>query len=77
MGAMSRTVESLTDLEAAIRWAKTTDRTTVLVVKTDAYQWTPGDAWWDVGVPEVSPRETVRKAAADHKVGKAKQRVGV
>ena len=77
MGALTRKVESLTDLEDALRWAKTTDRTTVLVVKTDAYTWTPGDAWWDVGVPEVSPRETVKKARADHGEGRKKQRVGV
>jgi 3D-(3,5/4)-trihydroxycyclohexane-1,2-dione acylhydrolase (decyclizing) len=77
MGAYSRQVESLTDLEDAIRWAKTTDRTTVLVVKTDAYTWTPGDAWWDVGVPEVSERPTVKKARADHAAGRKKQRVGV
>jgi 3D-(3,5/4)-trihydroxycyclohexane-1,2-dione acylhydrolase (decyclizing) len=77
MGALTRKVESLTDLEDALRWAKTTDRTTVIVVKTDAYTWTPGDAWWDVGVPEVSPRETVKKARADHAEGRKRQRVGV
>jgi 3D-(3,5/4)-trihydroxycyclohexane-1,2-dione acylhydrolase (decyclizing) len=77
MGALTRTVESLTDLEDAIRWAKTTDRTTVIVIKTDAYTWTPGDAWWDVGVPEVSAREAVNKARADHEEGRKKQRVGV
>ena len=59
----TRTVESLTDLEDAVRWAKTTDRTTVLVVKTDAYTWTPGDAWWDVGVPEVSTRTVGQEGA--------------
>ena len=77
MGAHTRTVESLTDLEDAVRWAKTTDRTTVIVIKTDAYTWTPGDAWWDVGVPEVSPRAEVNKARADHAEGRKKQRVGV
>jgi 3D-(3,5/4)-trihydroxycyclohexane-1,2-dione acylhydrolase (decyclizing) len=77
MGALTRKVESLTDLEDAVRWAKTTDRTTVLVVKTDAYTWTPGDAWWDVGVPEVSERDAVKKARADHEKGRKKQRVGV
>jgi 3D-(3,5/4)-trihydroxycyclohexane-1,2-dione acylhydrolase (decyclizing) len=77
MGALTRTVESLTDLEDAIRWAKTTDRTTVLVVKTDAYTWTPGDAWWDVGVPEVSERASVKKARKEHAEGRKKQRVGV
>jgi 3D-(3,5/4)-trihydroxycyclohexane-1,2-dione acylhydrolase (decyclizing) len=77
MGAYSRNVESLTDLEDAFRWAKGNDRTTVLVVKTDAYTWTPGDAWWDVGVPEVSERAAVKKARADHAEGRKKQRVGV
>jgi 3D-(3,5/4)-trihydroxycyclohexane-1,2-dione acylhydrolase (decyclizing) len=77
MGALTRKVESLTDLEDALRWAKTTDRTTVLVVKTDAYTWTPGDAWWDVGVPEVSDRATVNKARKEHAEGRKKQRVGV
>ncbi len=77
MGALSRKVEGLTDLEDAIRWAKTTDRTTVIVVKSDAYAWTPGDAWWDVGVPEVSTRASVKKARAEHAEGRKKQRVGV
>ena len=77
MGALTRKVESLTDLEDAIRWAKGTDRTTVLVVKTDAYQWTPGDAWWDVGVPEVSARPEVEKARAEQEAGRKRQRVGV
>jgi 3D-(3,5/4)-trihydroxycyclohexane-1,2-dione acylhydrolase (decyclizing) len=77
MGAHTRTVESLTDLEDAIRWAKTTDRTTLIVVKTDAHTWTPGDAWWDVGVPEVSPRSAVKKARKEQAEGRKKQRVGV
>jgi 3D-(3,5/4)-trihydroxycyclohexane-1,2-dione acylhydrolase (decyclizing) len=77
MGALTRTVESLTDLEDALRWAKTTDRTTVIVVKTDAYAWTPGDAWWDVGVPEVSARAKVEKARKEQEKGREKQRVGV
>ena len=77
MGALTRKVESLTDLEDAIRWAKGTDRTTVLVVKTDAYAWTPGDAWWDVGVPEVSNRAEVKAARKEQEKGREKQRVGV
>ena len=39
--------------------------------------WTPGDAWWDVGVPEVSKRKEVRAAKADMAAGKARQRIGV
>ena len=35
------------------------------------------DAWWDVGVPAVSARESVRQAAAEQAEGRKRQRVGV
>ena len=77
MGALARRVGSIAELEEAIDWAKGTDRTTVIALTTDGFAWTPGDAWWDVGVPEVSEREEVRAARAEHATGRAKQRVGV
>ena len=77
MGALARKVESLADLGAAFDWAKNNDRTTVISIVTDAFDWTPGDAWWDVAVPEVSDREAVRAAYSDQAGGRAKQRVGV
>jgi 3D-(3,5/4)-trihydroxycyclohexane-1,2-dione acylhydrolase (decyclizing) len=77
MGALVRKVESIADLEAAMDWAKGTDRTTVITIVTDAHDWTPGDADWDVGVPEVSERAEVRAARADHDAIRKKQRVGV
>jgi 3D-(3,5/4)-trihydroxycyclohexane-1,2-dione acylhydrolase (decyclizing) len=77
MGALSRRVKSLADLRDALDWARTTDRTTVISLVSDAFTWTPGDAWWDVGVPEVSTRETVRAAAAEQQAGRNRQRVGV
>ena len=77
MGAASRKVESLADLETALDWAKGNDRTTVISITTDAYAWVPGDADWDVGVPEVSDRETVNKARESQIAIRAKQRVGV
>ncbi len=77
MGALARRVESLADLGAAIDWAKANDRTTVISIVTDAFDWTPGDAWWDVAVPEVSEREAVRAAYGEQASGRAKQRVGV
>ncbi len=76
-GALGRNAESLADLETALDWARTTDRTTVISIVTDAYSWTPGDAAWDVGVPEVSEREEVRVARADHDEIRARQRLGV
>lgn len=77
MGAASRKCESLADLKAALEWAKGNDRTTVLSIVTDAYAWVPGDADWDVGVPEVSNRESVAKARAHQQEIRARQRVGV
>ena len=45
--------------------------------RSDAYAWVPGDADWDVGVPEVSSRESVREARKAQEEIRAKQRVGV
>ena len=77
MGAAARRCDSLADLATALEWAKTTDRTTVLSIVSDAYAWVPGDADWDVGVPEVSARESVRAARKAQEEIRAKQRVGV
>ena len=65
------------ELEQAFARAKAADRTYVIVLETHAHEWTPGDAWWDVGVPEVAPREQVRAAKEEHEQGRANQRVGV
>ena len=77
MGAQARHCESLADLEAALEWAQGNDRTTVLSIVSDAFKWVPGDADWDVGVPEVSERDTVRKARIDQIGIRARQRAGV
>src|SRR3984893_4959622 len=77
MGALARKVESLADLGAAVDWARNTDRTTVLTIVSDAFTWSPGDAWWDVGVPQVSARESVLEASKDQLEGRKKQRIGV
>ncbi len=77
MGAIAETVHSIGELEQAFARAKQADRTSVIVIKVQPHEWTPGDAWWDVGVPEVSERQEVRAARADHDKGKEKQRIGV
>jgi 3D-(3,5/4)-trihydroxycyclohexane-1,2-dione acylhydrolase (decyclizing) len=77
MGAHGRRVETLGELDKAMKWAQSNDKTTVLTIPSDAYQWTPGDASWDVGVPEVSERDSVNDARKDHKVIRAKQRIGI
>jgi 3D-(3,5/4)-trihydroxycyclohexane-1,2-dione acylhydrolase (decyclizing) len=77
MGALTRRVESLADLGQAVDWAQTTDRTTVITIVSDAFTWTPGDAWWDVGVPQVSSRDEVIEASKAQLDGRKRQRVGV
>lgn len=77
MGALSRHCDSLADLKAAMEWAQTTDRTTVICINSDAYTWTPGGADWYVGVPEINERESVREARKGQEAFRAKQRRGV
>ena len=66
MGALARRWESLADLDEAMKWAQGTERTTLITIDTDAFAWMPGDADWDVGVPEVSRRAAVAKARRAH-----------
>jgi len=77
MGAAARKVENLAELPTALDWAREQGRTVVLWIAVAEDRWTPGDAWWDVGVPEVSDRDEIRAARADHVAGRTRQRVGV
>lgn len=77
MGARAVKAESLADLEGAMQDALAHDGVTVISIVSDAWKWVPGDADWDVGVPEISNFETVRAArAAQEKIREA-QRLGV
>jgi 3D-(3,5/4)-trihydroxycyclohexane-1,2-dione acylhydrolase (decyclizing) len=76
MGCHAETVTTVRDLEAAFQRARGNDRTTVIALRTDAYSWTEGGAYWEVGVPEVSDRAEVVAARADSDAGKSNQRVG-
>jgi 3D-(3,5/4)-trihydroxycyclohexane-1,2-dione acylhydrolase (decyclizing) len=48
----------------------------VIALRTDAYSWTGGGAFWEVGVPEVSERPQVQAAKAAMASGKQQQRIG-
>ncbi len=76
LGCGSETITSLADLGGAIDRARASDRTYVIAMKVDAYSWTEGGTFWEVGVPEVSEREAVRDARAEMDKGKAEQRIG-
>ncbi len=79
MGAEAETVASPAELEAAFRRAQAADRTYVIVMQVDPYEgWTDrGHAWWEVGLPDVSDSESIRKARAKQDAGRAIQRRGV
>ncbi len=77
LGAVAERVESIADLDAALARARAADRTTVIAIEVAPHEWTPNEAWWEVGVPEVSARPAVREAAARWQEGRAKQRRGV
>jgi 3D-(3,5/4)-trihydroxycyclohexane-1,2-dione acylhydrolase (decyclizing) len=77
LGAHAEKLDSIADLDAALARARSADRTSVLVIDVDTYGWTPNDAWWEVGVPQVSERPSVLAAAANWQHGREKQRRGV
>ena len=76
MGCESETVNTIAALEAAIERARACDRTYVIAMNTHPHSWTEGGSFWEVGVPEVSERPSVREARAAMDAGRAVQRVG-
>ncbi|MDH3679046.1 MAG: thiamine pyrophosphate-dependent enzyme, partial [Acidimicrobiia bacterium] len=76
MGCGSETVEDISGLTAAVERARASDRTYVIALQVDAYTWTEGGSFWEVGVPEVSSLPSVTDARADMEKGTADQRVG-
>ncbi len=77
LGAISMTVHSLQEFAEALEEARAADRTTVIVTKVRADDWTEGGAFWQVGVPEVSGRPEVRAAREAQDAGLEAQRRGV
>ncbi len=75
LGALAEQVRSIPELEAALRRARDSDRTSVVVIDTDPARTTEaGGWWWDVAVAETSDRAAVRAARAAYEAGKRAQR---
>ena len=75
LGALSENVTTIPELEAALRRARAAERTYVVCIETDPNRTTEeGGWWWEVAVPEVSDRESVRKARAAYEDGKRQQK---
>ncbi|MDP9345369.1 MAG: thiamine pyrophosphate-dependent enzyme, partial [Actinomycetota bacterium] len=75
LGAAVRSVTSIEDLEAALRDARASSRTTVVHVETDPLVAAPSsEAWWDVPVSEVAELDSTRAARSDYERHKRTQR---
>jgi len=77
MGANGETVTSTSELEAAYLRAKKSDKTYVIAVKTDGYEWLEGTSFWESPTSEIHSNDGNKKAYADFVEGKNKQRKGV
>ena len=77
LGAEAEKVAGIGDLELALQRAKASTKTYVVVIDTDPMPTTEeGGAWWDVAVPEASPRPEVRQAHAGYLKARAAQAMG-
>ena len=77
MGALTRKVASISELEIALKETAGENRTTVIVIDTDPLITTgEGGNWWDVAVPEVSVRSEVNAARKGYEKALASQRIG-
>lgn len=63
LGAQAEHVADIAQLEAALQRARAASRTCLVSIDTDPARTTEeGGWWWEVAVPEVSPRAGVREA---------------
>ena len=77
MGAKSEHVTSISDLEEAFKRAKKSEVTYVISIKTHAYKWVEGSAFWDSPTLEIPSTDENKEALKLHKDGKSKQRQGI
>ena len=76
LGCHAERADDVATLGAAFERARSTEGSTVIVIRTAPHDWTPGGAFWEVGVPEVTPRPEVAGARERMLEGKRRQRVG-
>ena len=77
LGANAETVSSTSELEAAYKRAKDSDKTYVIVIKTHGYEWLEGSAFWESPTLQDPITKENKDALADFQGGKEKQRKGV
>ena len=77
MGANAETVKSISDLEAAFKRAKKSEKTYVISIQNHGYEWLEGSAYWESPTLEIYSSEGNKKAYKEFEEGKSKQRKGV
>lgn len=73
LGALAESVSGISELEAALVRARAAKKSYVIALDTDPFMTSAGGCWWDVAVPEVSPREQVQAAHEKYVEAKRKQ----
>ena len=76
LGANAETVNSTSELEAAYKRAKDSDKTYVIVIKTHGYEWLEGSAFWESPTLQDPLTKENKEALSDFQGGKDKQRKG-
>ncbi|HRK25229.1 MAG TPA: thiamine pyrophosphate-dependent enzyme, partial [Beijerinckiaceae bacterium] len=77
LGARAVKVTGIAALEAALKRARRARGVQAIVIDTDPLKSTDaGGHWWDVAVPEVSPRKEVNAARAAYEKALPNQRLG-
>jgi len=75
LGVDSVKVSTITEFKDALKAAKASPRTSVVVIETEGTRGVPGyDSWWDVAVPEVSTMPGVQQARANYEIARKRER---
>jgi 3D-(3,5/4)-trihydroxycyclohexane-1,2-dione acylhydrolase (decyclizing) len=75
LGAQAVKVANVAELKSAMQRSRAASTTQVIVIDTTPWRTTDdGGAWWEVAIPEVSPRAEVRAARAQYETAKQRQR---
>jgi 3D-(3,5/4)-trihydroxycyclohexane-1,2-dione acylhydrolase (decyclizing) len=77
LGAQAVKVTNVAELKSAMQNARTATSTQAIVIETSPWRTTEdGGAWWEVAIPEVSPRVEVQRAREQYEAGKQRQKRG-
>jgi 3D-(3,5/4)-trihydroxycyclohexane-1,2-dione acylhydrolase (decyclizing) len=75
LGANAVHVGSVAELKEAMQRARAATSTQVIVIDTSPWRTTEdGGCWWEVAIPQVSPRAEVQSAREQYEASKGRQR---